>query len=64
MAAVGAMAWGWRLVHTQFSIDERLSLGDRLDLVAGQIPTLLLAALVAGAEIGLRFVAWSRAATT
>ncbi len=54
---VGVVAWVWGLVRTQFVVAQFGSLGARLDMLAQQIPVLLLAGAVAGLGIGLRALA-------
>jgi hypothetical protein len=54
---IGGIAWAWEFVRTQFVVDEPGSLGARLDLLADQIPLLLLSGVVAGLGIALRTLA-------
>lgn len=51
---IGAIAWAWQLVRSQIAVDQPVSLGDRIDLLATQTPMLLLAGVLVGLGIGLR----------
>lgn len=57
---VGAFAWAWAFVRAAFVVDERSSLGGRIDLLVEQAPILLLSGAVIGLGIRLRMVASTR----